>query len=325
MEAFSDLLLKLYRLAQDAPATEFQTRVLDAAREKFDFDFALWATGVIGPEGATPHTIFVYRQPPEMMENWGRIKPRDTLIFEAYNNLGRTVNAALASDPCWQTRFNADMMAHIKRYGMEHTLMTMIATPLLGLYTAVSFYRANPEQPFTETERLLKQNLMPHLAEAWNINRFNFIHSPRNGGAQLEQARAICDMKGVLYNVSQGFAEVMLAEWPDWRGPQLPGVLLDTLSGEGQQKCVGHVIVGTIKTLNDLLLFSVRKKSAVDQLSTRELEVARHFGRGMDFRRIADELHIAPVTVRNHLQAIYTKLGVGNKVELVRLIQGMEE
>ena len=52
----------------------------------------------------------------------------------------------------------------------------------------------------------------------------------------------------------------------------------------------------------------------------REFDVARRFGQGMDFRKIAEELHISPVTVRNHLQAIYAKLGISNKVEMARII-----
>jgi len=325
MEAFSGLLFGLYRQAQFIPPTEFQTRALDAAREALAFDSALWARGAMEPEGGVVHSACVYRQPPDMMENYERVKQHDILGFETFNRLGQTINAALTTDPYWQARLHPDVIAHVKRFGMEHVLTTHIADPVLRLFTAVSFYRANPEQPFTEAERLFKQNLMPHLVEAWNTNRFNFMHPPRNGGTQPGQAGAICDKKGVLYNASQGFEELMLAEWPDWHGPQLPRVLLDILSGEERRQYVGHGIVGTIKALNDMLLLNVRKKATVDQLSPRELEVAMYFGRGMDYREIADELHIAPVTVRNHLQAIYATLGVHNKTEMARIVREAED
>ena len=324
MEAFSGLLLGLYRQAQSLPPTEFQTQALDEAREKLAFDSALWATGVMGAAGGIVHSACVYRQPPDMMENYERIKQHDTLGFEAFSRMGQTVNAALTTDPYWQPRLHPDVLAHVKRYGMEHVLTTHIDEQVLRLFTAVAFYRANPEQPFTEAERLFKQNLMPHLAEAWNTNRFNFLHPSQESNIHVGRARAICDKKGVLYNASQGFEELMLAEWPDWMGPQLPSVMLDTLSGTGRRQYSGHVIVGTIKSLNDMLLFSVRRKSPVDQLSPRELEVAMRFGRGMDFRKIADDLHISPVTVRNHLQAIYAALGVSNKIQMSRIILDTE-
>lgn len=325
MEAFSGLLHGLYRQAQNTPPTEFQRRVLDMSREVLSFDSALWGTGAMNPEGPVVHAVYVYRQPPDMMENWERIKQHDSVNAEAFSCFGLTVNAALSTDPYWQTRFHPDAMAHTKRYGMAHVLATIIAEPVSRLFTGVSFYRADPAQPFTEAERLFKQNLMPHLAEAWNTNRFNFMHSPHNGGTQPDQARAICDKKGVLYNTDQHFDKLMLAEWPDWRGPQLPGVLLDALSGDGRRQYTGHVIVGTIKTLNDMLLLGVRGKSTLDQLSPREFDVAKRFGQGMDHRKIADELNIAPATVRNHLQAIYAKLGVSNKVEMARIIFSAED
>jgi adenylate cyclase len=53
-------------------------------------------------------------------------------------------------------------------------------------------------------------------------------------------------------------------------------------------------------------------------LSEREMMVAQQCANGETYKEIARNLHIAPSTVRNHLAAIYRKLGVKNKVELVR-------
>ena len=325
MKAFSGLLLDLYRLGQTTRTAEFQKQALDAVREVLPFDSALWGTGVMSPQGAIVHSACVYRQPPEMMESWERIKQHDTVSFEAFGRIGQTVNAGLTTDPAWQSRFHPDAMAHVKRFGMAHVLATIIADPVLGLFTAVSFYRAHSAQPFTETERLFKQNLIQHLAEAWNTNRFNFMHVARNDSALPDHARAICDRKGVLYNASQNFAKLMFIEWRDWQGPQLPGVLLATLNGTRPRQYTGLGIVATIKPLNDMLLLGVRKKSVVDQLSSRELDVARRFAQGMEYRKIAVELNIAPATVRNHLQAIYSTLGVSNKVEMARVIVEADE
>lgn len=325
MKAFSDLLFILYRQAQTTPPADFQRRALQAISEVLNFDSALWGTGVMGQQGAVVHSVCVYRQPPDMMDNWERIKHHDTVSFDAFNNLGVTVNAALTTDPGWQTRFHPDAMAHVKRYGMEHVLSTITADPVLGVFTGLSFYRAHPGQPFTEAERLVKQNLMQHLVEVWNINRFSFMHSSRKGGIHADDVRAICDRKGTLYNASPNFADLMVVEWPDWKGPQLPDALLASATGREKSHYTGHRIVATIGALNDMLLLSLRKKSTLDQLSPRELEVAGHFGRGMDYRKIAVELNIAPATVRNHLQAIYATLGVSNKVEMARLLIGAED
>lgn len=322
MKAFSDLLLELYRLGQDAPAAEFQRLALDRMREVFDFDSAFWATGVVmHGEGVIPHAFHLYRQPPDMMESWMRINKNDELAFEAFSQQGTTINAALCG-PYWQSRFSPEGRKHIKRYGMAHSLNTIIAEPVLQIWTGVAFYRAEPEHPFTEDERLLKQNLTPHLAEAWNISRFGFVNSARNNGTRPSHGRAICDIKGVLYNADRNFTGFMLAEWPDWAGPQLPQELLKMLTGKNPRRYAGCHAVISVETLNNMELLSVRKISAIDELSSREHDVAALFAKGADYRAIADALHIAPVTVRNHLQNIYSKLGVSNKIEMVRLMQG---
>lgn len=68
-------------------------------------------------------------------------------------------------------------------------------------------------------------------------------------------------------------------------------------------------------------LLKGRRKTAVDSLSRREMEVAKRFGEGRSYQDIALALHISPDTVRNHLKTIYAKLGIGNKVELANLVR----
>jgi len=56
------------------------------------------------------------------------------------------------------------------------------------------------------------------------------------------------------------------------------------------------------------------------KLSEREFAVAERYAAGETHREIAAKLHIAPATVRNHLAAIYRKLEVRNKPELIRAL-----
>lgn len=59
-----------------------------------------------------------------------------------------------------------------------------------------------------------------------------------------------------------------------------------------------------------------------DQLSAREMEIARAYASGKTYHRIADLLGIAPSTVRTHLAAIYRKLGISSKLELFKILSG---
>lgn len=55
-------------------------------------------------------------------------------------------------------------------------------------------------------------------------------------------------------------------------------------------------------------------------ISRRELEVARAYTGGKTYREIAEDLHIAPATVRTHINNIYRKLKVTSKIELLHCI-----
>ncbi len=52
-------------------------------------------------------------------------------------------------------------------------------------------------------------------------------------------------------------------------------------------------------------------------LSARELDVARAIARGLKTAEIADHLHLSPHTVRDHVKAIFEKVGVSSRGELV--------
>ena len=54
-------------------------------------------------------------------------------------------------------------------------------------------------------------------------------------------------------------------------------------------------------------------------LSDRELEILRLAKRGLPNPQIAQSLHISPGTVRNHLSAIYRKLGVHSRHEALQI------
>lgn len=56
-------------------------------------------------------------------------------------------------------------------------------------------------------------------------------------------------------------------------------------------------------------------------LSDRELEIARLYAQGHTYMKISENLFIAPATVRSHVAAIYRKIGIRNKTELVRVLR----
>lgn len=58
-----------------------------------------------------------------------------------------------------------------------------------------------------------------------------------------------------------------------------------------------------------------QRSSAEEALSEREIEVLRLLADGLDNTQIAQRLHLSPATVKRHVSAILTKLGVSNRVQ----------
>jgi DNA-binding NarL/FixJ family response regulator len=66
------------------------------------------------------------------------------------------------------------------------------------------------------------------------------------------------------------------------------------------------------------------RDSGPDALTGREREVMTSISRGRSNRDIATELVISEKTVKNHIRAIYDKLGVGNRAEAMAVWLGIE-
>ena len=54
-------------------------------------------------------------------------------------------------------------------------------------------------------------------------------------------------------------------------------------------------------------------------LTTREIEILQEIASGAHYNQIAEKLFISPKTVRKHIENIYSKLHVHNKVEAIQL------
>jgi len=73
-----------------------------------------------------------------------------------------------------------------------------------------------------------------------------------------------------------------------------------------------------LKTLN-LLRNPIlsEEKEVFTKLSKRETEILLHLSKGLNYSVISENLIIAPSTVRKHIENIYKKLHVHNKIEAV--------
>jgi DNA-binding NarL/FixJ family response regulator len=75
-------------------------------------------------------------------------------------------------------------------------------------------------------------------------------------------------------------------------------------------------LVHTLDALRELARESVERRSLQHLLTHRELEIVGEVSEGATNRDVAKKLHLSEQTVKNHLSAIYDKLGLSTRLEL---------
>ena len=319
MPSLSPFLLELYKLTGRGPSLEFSRQAFDLLQRTVPFDSGLWGTFTRTADGPRPHWSYLHALPPQMLEEYEQVKQYDVVNQQAVANCGRTLNVSLADA---QSAAHPSIVGHARRWGMQHTLATMFLELPLNLFTAVCLYRKDPDCPFSEEERQFTEAIVPHLVQAWHLNAVQFLDAPASPASGEQRARAVGDRYGVLYNVEPAFPALLRREVADWEGPHLPSAWLPVLERKDAEHRSGHLVMSIVRELPDrMFLVSLRARAPIDALSPRELMVAREFAAGKTHKEIAKLFGTSPTTVRTQIQAIYTKLDVRTKVDLIREVQ----
>lgn len=316
LDGFSNVVLGLYRASREQSVGAFQDAAFELIKPVLPFDSALWLTGTLdfGSSDAAFHTHHLYKQPLQLLADWARTKDRAVFSRKVFSSPGVTLNCIISQG------FGPELAEHSRRYNIEHILATTNIDPIASLHELISIYRADPDNPFTEEERLFQQNIVPHLAETWRINRMLHLSHASQPTCAVMSRSAAADTKGFLHVVEPGFTRLLHEEWPDWRGPRLPNELVAGIENKSGH-FMGKVITVKISDMHDQFLLRGRSKSVVDTLGQRKRDVANYFSEGYTHKEIAKLLDLSPATVRNYLNSIYLKLGIGSKAELATILK----
>jgi DNA-binding NarL/FixJ family response regulator len=106
----------------------------------------------------------------------------------------------------------------------------------------------------------------------------------------------------------------------DTRPDRLPDALRGVLKGEA---ALPRALVGAV--LHELRDFTAPPEEPIRvgavELSTRESEVLRLLGSGLNTAEVGETLSLSPVTVRRHISAGVAKLGVADRDAAMRAIE----
>lgn len=92
--------------------------------------------------------------------------------------------------------------------------------------------------------------------------------------------------------------------------------IIETLNGGAAM--TPSIALKTLKLLREPILFEDCKPCDNVNLTTREIEVLEQLSKGLKYDAIANNLFLSTGTIRKHVENIYTKLQVHNKLEAIQ-------
>ncbi len=292
--ALSHAVLELHRGSREWPSASFARRACELLESVVAFDACLWGSvAADAPAGRTPDLHSLHTQ---------GLSPQ-------------TLALCLAGE------------------GEPPTLQATQIEPLAARRVVLQLWRNPGAVPPLDAERQALQFLMPHLVEAQRENRLSRAHAG-DEQAPARRSHALCDADGMLQQVDERSLALLRTEWPRWCATRLPEPLAEAAAaamataGDGTLPLAlpfhGRQITVLMTRSGNWLLLEVRRRGAVDRLSTRQRDIALLYAQGHTGPQIATQLGLSPSTVNNHLGVIFKKLAVGNKVQLLNAMRGRE-
>jgi len=92
--------------------------------------------------------------------------------------------------------------------------------------------------------------------------------------------------------------------------------IIDTLNGGATM--TPSIALKTLKLFRNPIAFELAVDTEDIKLTTREIEVLEQLSKGLKYHLIADNLFLSVGTVRKHIENIYNKLQVHNKLEAIQ-------
>jgi len=97
---------------------------------------------------------------------------------------------------------------------------------------------------------------------------------------------------------------------------ELKDGILETLGGGAAM--TPSIAMKTLKLLREPIVFEDCKPCDEVNLTPREIEVLEQLSKGLKYEAIAQNLFLSAGTIRKHVENIYTKLQVHNKLEAIQ-------
>lgn len=322
LSEYSELLLAIYRQAQELPVDQFQDSILTVLKQYLPFDSSMWGTATMTDGGIDIHSLHLHNTTQQMIDEYEKVKHLDIAALRVVQQPTATIAFNTGTD--FQEEKLAPLRDFLHRFRHENFLITSDLNPITHFVHWVSLYRAQASQVCTDQETELLSCIAPHLMQALAINRLVHLDRVTGDVARENWSVAIADSRGVLYHADRSFRELVDKEWKsageDVAGEdRLPQALLEQLMAHDGH-VVGRKAVVRRNLERGLLFLKARKRQPVDDLTARELLIARLLVGGLTHKQVAIKLERSHETVRSQVKSIFEKLGINNVARLGSLL-----
>lgn len=299
LQQYSRLVLDLHEASRALAPRAFQDWAIARVRRDLPFTSAKWSVGALSDYGDTMLHSACYGTRPDFDRELYAIRAEDDVRERIVRAVGVTAAKSGHSDTPLLRRFDA-------RHDLYSILATAVPDASGKLLQVISLYRGESAQPFTDAERAIKQALVPHLMQAWQGSWSYAQETP-------DEPQALLSSDGGVIDADPRFAAMLRAAWPGWCGRR---IVLTEGGFEAPRSATARVCIvpvpGGAPGAQRVLIRANRSGA----LTARERTVAEQYAAGLSYKEIAKVLGISPDTVRSYIKSCYTKLAIGNKVQL---------
>ncbi|RAR59202.1 LuxR family transcriptional regulator [Paraburkholderia unamae] len=322
MQDLDAFFLSLHAAAREVPFERFQEHALSLLKRLVPFDIARWGTACRDERGVDFHAPYLYNDTLETLEDYAACRELDRAARWCLDNLDVVLNSNLRA--LYSPSTNPALLQYVERYRHVQGLIVGHRDDDTGLHQAISLYGAYEHKPFNEDQRRTLEVAFPHLREALKTSHAFQMERMRPRNGDVKWSLAICDAAGYFRYVEPLFLDMLRHEWPNLLHRTLPRDLVYLIRAQGEPRWRGRMVLFYVEHVCNAVFVRARSRLPVDDLSPRELGVARLVAAGRTHKEIAKLLGIAPATVRNHLQAIHECAGVHTNAELVQQLKRVD-
>ncbi|WP_186766372.1 response regulator transcription factor [Falsiphaeobacter marinintestinus] len=316
LNKFSSFVSEMHDRVRSDDAEGLARWAVGELSETLGFDAAWYGWAQINSQGVEIHANAALNLPDTYFDTWQTMSDQDLLAAQILENpdapAAYSRTGAMQSDGMV---FLADTFGFSEIATAMHTRPGRVASFYLSSYRA-----GHPARAFSTDEQDFLQCAVDQLSSAMKLSASEPGRADAPGSVSIFVNECGIGILGL-----NNLREQLGAFWPGWEGDELPAKLRSLIAEPGEHILTDRALVVRCENAPGLQGMGLRKLTlrhltAFDLLTHREREVARTLAAGKSHKEAARILGVAPATIRNQTQAIYSKLGVDNRASMAAKI-----